>query len=248
VENLVEDLESQVEITAYFEENATDAQLLAGTQAVANLDNVEGVIFISKEEALKLLKEQFGEESELLEAVEGMNPLRDSLQIKLDNQEKIMLTSQEIGRIDGISEVRYRSDVVERLLSLTKMIRTFGLAVASLLVLMTAFMISNTIKLTVYARRREIGIMKLVGATDWYIRWPFILEGMILGMGGALVTMLIIFFGYPALVRNIAVTLPFLPLIQSAEFVQSICRVILGSGVAIGALGSMISIRRYLQV
>ena len=248
VEYLVEDLESQVEITAYFAEEATDLQLNEGTSAVAALPNVEGVIFISKEEALNLLREQFGEDSELLEAVEGMNPLRDSLQIKLYNQEEIMSTSQEIEKIAGISEVRYRSDVVERLLNLTRMIRTFGLVVASLLVLMTAFMISNTIKLTVYARRREIGIMKLVGATDWFIRWPFVLEGMILGLGGALLTVALVYFGYPALVRNLAQTLPFLPLISTPDFIQNICKVVLGSGMLIGALGSMISIRRYLQV
>jgi cell division transport system permease protein len=248
VEYLVEDLESQVEITAYFAEDASNQEITEGTSAVASLANVEGVIFVSKEEALNLLKEQFGEDSELLEAVEGLNPLRHSLQIKLLNQEEIMTTAQEIENIAGISEVRYRSDVVERLLNLTKMIRTFGLAVAGLLVLMTAFMISNTIKLTVYARRREIGIMKLVGATDWFIRWPFVLEGMILGLGGALVTVGLIYFGYPALVRNLSATLPFVPLLSSTEFIQSICQIIIGSGTLIGALGSMISIRRYLQV
>ncbi len=248
VENLVDDLESQVEITAYFSEEATQEEIDAGISAVSGISNIEGVIYVSKEEALNLLKEQFGDESELLEAVEGMNPLRDSVQIKLQNQEKINETAQEIEKVAGISEVQYRSEVVERLLGLTKMIRTFGLAIATLLVLMTAFMISNTIKLTVFARRREIGIMKLVGATDWFIRWPFVLEGMLLGMGGAAVTILIIFFGYPALVQNLSVSLPFLPLIQSAEFIQSICSIILGSGIMIGALGSVISIRRYLQV
>ncbi len=248
VEFLVADLESQVEITAYFGEEATTQEINDGTRAIAALPNIEGVIFISREEALNLLKEQFGEDSELLEAVEGMNPLRHSLQIKLVDQEEIMSTAQEIEKITGITEVRYRSDVVERLLNLTRMIRTFGLAVAVLLVLMTAFMISNTIKLTVYARRKEIGIMKLVGATDWFIRWPFVLEGMILGLGGALVTVGLIFFGYPALVRNLSSTLPFLPLLNSNAFIQNICQIVLGSGMVIGALGSMISIRRYLQV
>ena len=248
VEFLVADLESQVEITAYFGEEATTQEINDGTRAIAALPNIEGVIFISREEALNLLKEQFCEDSELLEAVEGMNPLRHSLQIKLVDQEEIMSTAQEIEKITGITEVRYRSDVVERLLNLTRMIRTFGLAVAVLLVLMTAFMISNTIKLTVYARRKEIGIMKLVGATDWFIRWPFVLEGMILGLGGALVTVGLIFFGYPALVRNLSSTLPFLPLLNSNAFIQNICQIVLGSGMVIGALGSMISIRRYLQV
>jgi cell division transport system permease protein len=248
VEFLVADLESQVEITAYFAEEATTQQITEGTRAIGALANIEGVIFISKEEALNLLREQFGEDSELLEAVEGMNPLRHSLQIKLVNQEEIMSTAQEIEKIAGISEVRYRSDVVERLLNLTRMIRTFGLAVSVLLVLMTAFMISNTIKLTVYARRKEIGIMKLVGATDWFIRWPFVLEGMILGLGGALITVGLIFFGYPVLVQNLSSTLPFLPLLNSNAFIQNICQIVLGSGMLIGALGSMISIRRYLQV
>jgi cell division transport system permease protein len=248
VENIVSDLESQVEITAYFDDKASAVQVNSGTIAVADLDNVDEVIFVSKEEALAHLKEQFGEDSELLDAVAEVNPLRNSLQIRLVDKDLIQTTAQAIGRVSGISEVKYKSEVVERLLSITSMIRTFGMAIAALLVLMTAFMISNTIKLTVFARRREIGIMKLVGATDWFIRWPFILEGMILGFGGGLITMLLVYFGYPALVRNLTFTLPFLPLMSSIEFIKQVCIIILGIGMLIGSLGSMISIRRYLHV
>lgn len=248
VDHMVKDLEGQVEITAYFDEEASDLQVTEGTVLAAETNNVGEVMFICQEEALVMLHEQFGEDSDLLEAVEGANPLRHSMQIKLVNQEKIEETAQEIKNIDGIAEVQYKSEVVERLLGFTRMIRTFGMAVALFLVFLTVFMISNTIKLTVFARRREIGIMKLVGAGDWFIRGPFVLEGMILGLGGALISILIIYFGYPALVRSLTQTLPFLPLVEGDGFVEEICRVLLGAGVVIGALGSFISIRRYLQV
>ena len=137
---------------------------------------------------------------------------------------------------------------MERLFALTKMIRIFGVVLIVFLALAALFIISNTIRITVFARRKEIGIMKYVGATDWFIRWPFLLEGMILGFGGALIAVLLLAQSYSLLVDKVYQSMAFLPMIPRFPFIVEISFFLLLMGTVIGALGSTISLKRFLRV
>ncbi|MGI5838072.1 MAG: permease-like cell division protein FtsX [bacterium] len=248
VEALTLDMEAQVEINAYLESDLSREAIDAGLLELKEMAEVSEAVYVSKDEALRELREQFGTEQDLLDAVEEINPLRDSYRIKLVKTEDAAAVAAAAGKLPGVEEVKYRQDIVEKLLRVTRIVRTLGLVLVILLLLATIFVISNTIRLTVFARRREVSIMKLVGATDWYIRWPFLLEGMFIGVVGALTSSVLLYFGYGTFVRACQQSVPFLPLLSSAELIKTTCAWLLGVGVFVGAAGSIFSLRRYLQV
>ena len=144
--------------------------------------------------------------------------------------------------------LKYGQDVVEHLFDMTRLVRIFGFTLMLLLAGATLFIISNTIRLTVFARRKEIAIMKYVGATDWFIRWPFLLEGVVLGFFGGVLAAIALRSIYGLITAKVYSTLAFLPLIPQYPFVNFIGVVMVVSGMGIGALGSTISLKRFLKV
>ncbi len=246
--HMADTLEAQVEIAAYLDSELEEAEIARIAREIKALPGVKESEFVSREEALDRLREQFGERQDLLDSVEEMNPLRHSFEIKAEEAEQVKVVAQEVGRIEGVAEVKYRQEVVERLFSLTRSIRIAGLVLVVLLLMATVFLISNTIRLTVFARRREIGIMKLVGATDWFIRWPFILEGILLGVLGTLVSVLILRRLYDWVVASIYRSLPFIPVIPPEGIMQPLILLLFGLGFFVGAFGSLVSLRRFLRV
>ena len=157
-------------------------------------------------------------------------------------------TANKINEFEGVETAKFGQDVVEQLFELTKMVRIFGFFIIVFLAMATLFIISNTIRLTVFARRKEIGIMKYVGATNWFIRWPFLMEGMVLGFLGAIVATVLLRNLYSAVTAKIYSTLAFLPLIPEYPFLNHITLLLLVVGTAIGALGSTISLKRFMNV
>ncbi|MBQ1509548.1 MAG: FtsX-like permease family protein, partial [Selenomonadaceae bacterium] len=153
-----------------------------------------------------------------------------------------------IVKMDGVEEAKYGQDVVEHLFDITRLMRIFGLALMVLLAGATLFIISNTIRLTVFARRKEIAIMKYVGATDWFIRWPFLLEGMVLGFIGGIIAALALRSFYAAMAAKIYSTLTFFPLMPQYPFMNYVSVAIIVSGMVIGTIGSTISLKRFLKV
>lgn len=241
-------LESQVEIRAFLKRDTTVKVRDEARQAIAALPGVTSVTFVSRDEALKRLRQQFGEQQSVLDAVEEMNPLPDGFEIKVDKPDNVDGVAAAVGKIPGIEKVKYQQGLVQRLFRLTQAIRTLGILLATALALATLFIISNTIRLTVFARRREVAIMKLVGATDAFIRRPFFLEGLVLGLGGALVAALAIWLGYSWLAKSISVSLPFVPLVPRQPFLANLSLTLLVLGAIIGAGGTILSLRRYLKV
>lgn len=241
-------LESQVEIRAFLKGDTTVKVRDEARQAIAALPGVTSVTFVSRDEALKRLRQQFGEQQSVLDAVEEMNPLPDGFEIKVDKPENVDGVAAAVGKIPGIEKVKYQQGLVQRLFRLTQAIRTLGILLATALALATLFIISNTIRLTVFARRREVAIMKLVGATDAFIRRPFFLEGLVLGLGGALVAALAIWVGYSWLAKSISASLPFVPLVPRQPFLANLSLTLLVLGAIIGAGGTILSLRRYLKV
>ena len=150
--------------------------------------------------------------------------------------------------MEKVETAKFGQEVVEHLFQLTKILRFGGIALVIFLAMATLFIISNTIRLTVFARRKEVVIMKYVGATDWFIRWPFLLEGMTLGFFGAVVASILINGIYTALLESIHATLAFLPLLPASPLIMYVTIFLLVTGTGIGALGSFISLRKFLRV
>ncbi|MBQ1511843.1 MAG: permease-like cell division protein FtsX, partial [Selenomonadaceae bacterium] len=176
---LASTLESQVQISVYFQEDIKDSVRDKVEEDILEMQGIESVKYVSKDEAMERLKERLGDQKYLLDALEEKNPLPDSLEVTVKMPEMVETAANAIVKMDGVEEAKYGQDVVEHLFDITRLMRIFGLALMVLLAGATLFIISNTIRLTVFARRKEIAIMKYVGATDWFIRWPFLLEGMV---------------------------------------------------------------------
>jgi len=239
--------ESNVEIMAYLNDGVTGKALTALSTQIQAIPEVKDVRFISKDEALSSLEQQFGQNNQLQDSLGGSNPLPDAFQVRTTDPREVDGVANLLGHLPGVDQVRYGQGVVDKLLELTYWIRLVGLAIVALLGICSIFLIATTIRLTLFARRREIGIMKMVGATDWYVRWPFLLEGVILGATGALLAIALLYLSYRTLASKIMETLPFLPLMNSTLVLLQLFGGLLATGAVLGMVGSLISVHRYLQ-
>lgn len=248
VNYLAYSIESEVEIKAYFHMDTSSEQMEKLTQEISSYEGVREVTFVTRDDALKILRKQFGGEHNLVAALGGENPLPDSLTIKTHTAEDVIPVAERIEKISEFEKVRYGQGVVEKLFAVINWVRLLGVGMMLLLALAAVVLIAITIRLTVYARSKEITIMKYVGATDWFIRWPFLLEGMFLGLTGSLVAVGVLFWSYSALLENVSVTLGFIQLINEADTVWRINLGLLAMGTALGAVGSVVSLRKFLKV
>ena len=220
--HLASALESQVQISVYLQDGLSEYEHREIGTRITKMQGVNQVLFVTKAEAMKRFQERLGEQKNLLNALGETNPLPNAFEVKVDKPEQVKAVAKAIGEIKGVENAKYGQEVIEQLFALTKLIRTFGLILIILLALAAIFIIANTIRLTVFARRKEIGIMKYVGATDSFIRWPFLIEGVMLGIGGALLSVLILSQTYGLLVERIYESLAFLPLLPQYPFILQI--------------------------
>ena len=178
------------------------------------------------------------------------SPLKDTYQVKVKDVEKLKKTALKIEKIDHVSVVRYGSGMVDKMLSAFSGIEkiTYGIVIA--LVIVTVFLIINTIKLTISARKREIAIMRLVGASNVTIKMPFIVEGMILGIFGSIIPILITTYGYLAFYKHFDGHLysRIIELIQPEPFIYQVSLIVVGIGILVGMIGSASAVRKYLKV
>lgn len=245
--NMASVLESQVQISIYLQDNLSDLEMREVGTRITKIPGVTQVLFVSKEEAMKRFKERLGDQQGLLSALDA-NPLPNAFEVKVDKPDSVKLVAQAAGQLKGVENAKFGQGVVEHLFALTKMMRIFGLVLIIFLAMAALFIISNTIRITVFARRKEIAIMKYVGATDWFIRWPFLIEGMILGFFGALISVFLLDEAYALLTAKVYESVAFLPLIPKSPFLRNISIILLVTGTTIGALGSTISLRRFMKV
>ena len=246
--NMAAHLESQVQINVYLEDNLSEAERYEIGNNIKKIKGVEEITFVTKDEAIERFRERLGEQKYLLDALDDANPLPYSYEVKLTLPEQVKSAAAEIAEYPGVKTAKFGQEAIEQLFKLTHMIRVFGVVLILFLVFATLFIISNTIRLTVFARRKEIGIMKYVGATDWFIRWPFIMEGMALGFGGALIATLILRTSYSAITNQIYQSFMFLPLIPQYPFLTNLTILLIVLGMIIGALGSAISLKKFMKV
>lgn len=250
VNHIAQNVEKQVEIRVFLDVTADKAVIDSVEQKIDQLPKVESVKYVSKEEGLKLLRDRLGEKSYLLDGLEQENPLPDTLVVKTTQPQDTAETAKEIKEFQHVTNVNYGEGTVEKLFAATSTVRNVGIVFIVGLAFTAMFLIANTIKLTIVARRREIEIMKLVGATNWFIRWPFFVEGLLMGISGAILPILILGVSYYYLLEvlhtNLAASLfDLLPLFPLAYQVAGI---LLAIGAFIGIWGSMVSVRRFLRV
>ncbi|PYI51201.1 permease-like cell division protein FtsX [Paenibacillus flagellatus] len=258
VNSLADQIESQVEIRVYLEVNTTEQQRDAVQRDIAAIPEVKKVTFVSKEEGLNLLREKMGDEGkELLEGFDGdNNPLNDSFTVEVTDPHLVGQVAERIKANDAknnpplLYKINYGKGTVDTLLKITGIVRNVGLVFVLLLAFTAMFLISNTIKITIVGRRREIGIMKLVGATNGFIRWPFFIEGALLGLIGSAIPVGVLLWGYAELLNytKVQLGLMLIKLIPVRELVLIIPGLLFGIGVMIGIWGSILSVRKFLKV
>lgn len=241
-------MESELEVNIYLKDDVPREEAEGMKEVFSSIPGVAEVVFVPREEGLKILEDQFSETTDLLEALGDKNPLPDIYRIKAAEATSVPEIAKLALGLERVENVRYGQGLVEKLLALTQWLRTAGVVIIFAIALAAIFLIATTIRVTVFARRREVGIMKLVGATNWYIRWPFFLEGMLIGFVGALIAVGVINLFYTQLTKNIALTVSFLPIVTDKDVLYSIFKNLLLMGTGLGAIGSAISLRRFLKV
>lgn len=241
-------LESQVQISVYLEDHLTDREKRQIGYDIESLQGIDSVTYVDRETAKERLKERLGDQKYLLDALSEDNPLPDAFEVTVTTPSVVESAAGAIDAMQGVEEAKYGQDVVEHLFDITRLMRIFGFVLMGLLGGATLFIISNTIRLTVFARRKEIAIMKYVGATDGFIRWPFLLEGIVLGCIGGLIAAVALRSFYAAMAAKIYSTLAFFPLMPQYPFMNYVTAAILLAGIVIGAIGSVISLKRFLRV
>lgn len=263
VERIATGIENNIQINVYLDVDSTDSSETTTNEAgetvandsyhqvydqISKVSGVESVTYSSKDEQLEKLQQTYGEDWSLFDG--DSNPLQDVYIVEADSPSDVKKVAKKIANIEGVESVDYGGSNSDQLFSIAKFIRTWGFAGTILLVVVAIFLISNTIRMTIMSRQRDIEIMRLVGAKNSYIRGPFFFEGAWVGLLGAIVPSIIIYFAYKTVYSSVNPQFEvqglslypidtFLPLVIGGMFLV---------GIIIGALGSVISMRRYLKI
>ena len=253
VQNFTKEIEKDLTIVIFLNNDVTEEDVTSVEQRLRKIPNVDkkSITFESKQE----VKEDMQKESEVFDTVldewnDSESPLKDTFQVKVKNVENISATAKKIEKIDQVNTVRYGEGMVDKMIIAFSSIEkvTYGIVVA--LVVVTVFLIINTIKLTISARRREIGIMRLVGASNFTIKTPFIIEGMILGLLGSIVPIIFTTYGYLAFYNHFDGYLftQLIQLIKPEPFIYSTAGIVVIIGILVGMVGSAGAVRKYLKI
>lgn len=252
INNVVMEIKSKFdEIQIFLEEDITEEQLNRIEASAKNNEGVLSVMYQSKDQALKIFKEEWEDEAYLLEGLEADNPLPDSFIVQLKDIKYADSMVDKVKELEGVEEIKYYKDIIDKLILSANYIRGGGLVIIGILIFVSVFIISNTIKITVTARKNEINIMKYVGATNGYIRGPFIIEGVLFGLIGAVLSILIVNYGYGYFFNTVNDRLYVLftvYLVPPVALIKDISIIFVAIGVGIGALGSLVSLKRFLNV
>lgn len=250
--HFIEQVESEQGIQAFIENDATDKEVTEIGNQIKDLQGVNTVEFVSKEDALQQMKDRLGEKSYLLDGYEENNVFPASYVVKLTDLTQTSNVKSQIEGMNNIKKVTSSDETIAALVNVANGIKIGSYIIIAALVFISIFIISNIIKLTVYARRKEISIMKYVGATNSFIRWPFIVEGVIIGLVSGAISLVIIASIYLLVEQNIGfigfLSNLGLTLLEFSEMFNLILIVYLVLGVGIGVLGSTLSMRKYLKV
>ena len=252
VNSVIHQIEEQQGIQIFIDEEATETEIETLGNEIRNIEGVNKVTFVSKEDALNSVKEVFDDNQGLLEGWDEENPFPASYFVTLTDLSLNEQVQEKIYALDNVDEIASENNTINRLQELANGIQIMTVIILALLIIISIFIISYTIKLTVHARRREISIMKYVGATNGFIRGPFIVEGIIIGLISAIITLVILGISYNAVMGGIGESILVqsigIGLLSFSEMFFLVLTVYLILGIGIGILGSVISMRKYLKV
>ena len=251
VNSITESIKKDVTIVVFVNQKATDLDLEKIDSELRSIKNIESVVLKTKEQE----KKEMMEESEIFESImadwdDDESPLKDSFLIKVSKLEDIKSTVNQIKKIDLIDVVNYGESMVEKMLGAFDIVEKVTIVIVIALVLVNVFLIVNTIKLTIFSRKREISIMRLVGASNFSIKYPFVVEGMIIGMIGSIIPILIVIYGYTYLYTYFdgVIFSSLIKLIDPQPFVYIVSLLVLVIGIVVGMIGSSRAVRKYLKV
>ena len=245
VAQVVESVGDSNETTVYLNDDVSGVEAAYIGKDLQKLDNIASVEFYSKEEAFKEYEDVLGDE--IFANLQGNdNPLPDAYHISMVDLSEYEQTVSEIMNINGVNSVSNRSDVAKQLTNISNLVSTLSFWIVLALTVISLFIISNTIRMTMYSRRFEISIMKSVGATNAFVRIPFIVEGMMIGLISSIISSVGLYFLYNLLMKIITDIIPFAAIpINNVIVYVSISFVI--AGIVVGAIGAFISVRKYLK-
>lgn len=251
VENFTKEIEKDMTIVVFVDNKADEEKVKEIREKIEKLSNLDSYTFKGKND----VKEEMQKESDIFNTIMAdwdseNNPLKDTFQIKVKDIEKISDTADKIKKMDGISVVRYGEGMVDKMVTAFKSIEKVAYGVVIALIVVTVFLIINTIKLTIFSRKREISIMRLVGASNFTIKTPFIIEGMVLGLIGSIVPVCLVLFGYLAFYNYFEGYLfsELIKLIKPEPFIYTVSLMVIGIGILVGMIGSASAVRKYLKV
>ncbi|MCQ4088766.1 permease-like cell division protein FtsX [Saccharibacillus sp. JS10] len=255
LDRAADEADKQVEISVYLNLNIDQAERDKVSQEIQDMPEVQNVTFISKKDGLETMRQTLGDAMVKGYEETGTNPLPDTFKVQVIEATTVPFVADKISALNGVNpdgpiyDVDYGKGTAERLFQWTQTIRVVGIVLVIALGVMAMFLIANTIKVTIIARRREIAIMKLVGATNRFIRWPFFIEGVLIGLTGSGITLAILLYGYSRLeVAASGWTSALFTLIPLTDVWMWFSILLVGLGFLIGAWGSTISIRKFLKV
>ena len=251
VQSFTREMEKDLTIVVFLDNDTNEEEVNSIRARLETMTNVESLTYQSKSS----IKDEMSSESTVFEEVmstwsEEDNPLKDTFQVKVTDVEKISDTAKKIERIDKVSTVRYGEGMVDNLISAFEAAQNISYGMVIALILVTVFLIINTIKLTIFSRKREISIMRLVGASNFTIKTPFIIEGMVLGLLGSIIPILIVCFGYVALYNHFDGYLysKMISLIEPEPFIYMVSGIVVVIGIIVGMIGSASAVRKYLKI
>jgi len=246
---LLKEVEQKVEITVYLktDPDPAPAEIDAMRTEIMSWSEVKSSVYVSEVDALERMKADFGENADILDDLSS-NPLPASFEIALVDPQTVDTVAARFEGRAIVDEVKYGKELADKIFTFTSQARNFLLIFIVLLGIVAILLISNTIRLSIFARKREVEIMKLVGATNWFIRWPFLIEGVTVGFMGAVIATALVLVLNSFLVGKLREGMPFLAIPLDAVPYVLVALILLGVGVVIGAAGSGIGLRRFLKV
>lgn len=249
IDNYVSEIQKNAVVMAFFKDDFSRDDALAATEAIKNLDNISSVRFVSKEEGLSTQEDSMGEEyKEIFAILQDDNPLPDGVQITISDLEQYNQTVESIRAVNGIDIIRQRGDYVDKLVAIRSVINIIGTGVILLLLIISLAIVSNTIKITMFTRKLEINIMKAVGATNRFIRTPFVIEGMLLGIIAGVVSTGLLYFIYKLAEQTLMSSFTGLgAFVPFTQFAFPLLGAFILMGALVGSIGSAISIGKYLR-
>lgn len=246
--NILNTISGQIVVVGYINDETSDEQIKTAKENIEKIQGVKQVEYISKEKALENFSKALGDDDTLTQGLDKENPLPASFEIKVIDARDVSHIAKELENFKEIDTVKDGKSTADKLIRITDIIKSISVVLMTILGIIAIFLIANTIKITVYARKREIQIMKYAGATDWFIKWPFIIQGMFLGICGAIISLIILCVGYSYLEKSVNPYLIMVSFITFETVFYNVLIYFLAAGMAIGGIGSLISVKKFLVV